>query len=253
MNILRLTGLTLALATVANPAARAHDTWVQTNTGVIRVEDTIHVDLLLGNHGNDHRDFKLAGKPDVAASTLDVILPDGKRIDLKDRLVDLGYAPAEGFWSARFVPEKPGLYLISHTMDKVVSYAPTRSIKSAKACFVATPSLDKVPTDFAGYDRVLGHPLELVFTRHPVTPMGPGTPIAVRLLLRASRWPAPGFHSFPAAASSPKVPIPPTNARPTPGRRQLHTDRRELLPRRGAPSGPGESGQGYEKRSTAPR
>jgi uncharacterized GH25 family protein len=165
-------------------SALAHDTWVQTNGSVVRVEDAIHVDLMLGNHGNDHRDFKLAGKPDIEASTLEVILPTGKRIDLKDRANDLGYAPAEGFWSARFVPDKAGLYMVSHTMDKVVSYAPTRSIKSAKTCFIASPSLDKVPTDYTGFDRALGHPFELVFVRHPVTPMGPGTPIAVRLLYR---------------------------------------------------------------------
>ena len=31
--------------------AKAHDTWVQTNTNVIRVGDSVHVDLMLGNHG----------------------------------------------------------------------------------------------------------------------------------------------------------------------------------------------------------
>jgi len=42
--------------------ALAHDTWVQTNTNLIRSGDAVHVDLMLGNHGNDHRDFKLASK-----------------------------------------------------------------------------------------------------------------------------------------------------------------------------------------------
>jgi uncharacterized GH25 family protein len=44
--------------------ALAHDTWIQTNTNLVRVGDAVSVDLMLGNHGNDHRDFKIAGKVD---------------------------------------------------------------------------------------------------------------------------------------------------------------------------------------------
>src|SRR5215475_4223718 len=108
----------------------AHDSWVQTNANIVRPGDNVHIDLMLGNHGNDHRDFKLAGKLDLAGATLAVIAPDGKRFDLKDRLADLGYAPKEGYWTTRFTASQPGLYLVAHTSDKVVSYAPTRSIKS---------------------------------------------------------------------------------------------------------------------------
>lgn len=162
----------------------AHDTWVQTNTNVVRVGNNIHIDLMLGNHGNDHRDFKLAGKPDLAASTLTVIAPDGKRYDLKERLTDTGYAPSEGYWTGRFVGVQPGLYTVAHTYTKVVSYAPLRSIKSAKTYFLVSKSLDKVPADSPGFDRPLGHPLELVPVANPVTPMGPGAPIKVRLLYK---------------------------------------------------------------------
>jgi uncharacterized GH25 family protein len=138
--------------------------------------------LLLGNHGNAHRDFKLAGKVDAAGSTLEVFAPGGERFDLKEQLVDIGYAPQEGFWTTRFVPSQAGLYMVSHVSDKVVSYAPARSVKSAKTFFVVSPTLDKVVPDKTGFDRPLGHPLELVPTSNPVTPMGPGTPIRVRLL-----------------------------------------------------------------------
>ncbi|MGH7138544.1 MAG: DUF4198 domain-containing protein, partial [Pirellulales bacterium] len=47
------------VAAVGSPAG-AHDTWVQTNTNVIRAGDVVFVDFFLGNHGNDHRDFKMA-------------------------------------------------------------------------------------------------------------------------------------------------------------------------------------------------
>jgi uncharacterized GH25 family protein len=121
----------LALLLLAGPG-RAHDSWVQTNSNVVRVGDNVHIDLMLGNHGNDHRDFKLAGKVDLASSTLVVLAPDGKRYDLKPRLEDTGYAPREGYWTARFAGARPGLYLVAHTSDRVVSYAPVRSVKSAK-------------------------------------------------------------------------------------------------------------------------
>jgi uncharacterized GH25 family protein len=163
---------------------RGHDTWVQANTNVVRTGDAVFVELMLGNHGNDHRDFKLAGKPDWDASTLKVIAPNAISYDLKELLVDRGYAPSEGFWSARFVGMAPGLYLVAHTCDKVVSYAPMRSIKSAKTFFVVSPSLDRVSPENPGFDQPLGHPLELVPTTNPVTPMGPGKPIGVQVLYR---------------------------------------------------------------------
>jgi uncharacterized GH25 family protein len=164
--------------------AQAHDTWVQTNTNVVRPGDNVHISLMLGNHGNDHRDFKLAGKIDRASSTLEIVGPDGKRLDLKDRLVDLGYTPTEGFWATRFAATEPGLYLVAHTSDKVVSYAPARSIKSAKTFFLVSRSLDKVSSADPGFDKPLGHALELVPLASPVTPMGPGTPIKVQLLYK---------------------------------------------------------------------
>lgn len=164
--------------------ALAHDTWVETNTNLVRVGDAVYVDLMLGNHGNDHRDFKLANKPKLQSSTLEVVAPDGKAYDIKDRVTDTGYTPNEGFWKAKFVTDSPGLYMVSHKFDQVVSYAPVRSIKSAKTFFVAGPSLDRVEKDLKGFDRPLGHALEIVPTANPVVPMGPGKKISVRVVYK---------------------------------------------------------------------
>jgi uncharacterized GH25 family protein len=181
--------LVLFAIVVLTGATAAHDSWVQTNANVLRAGDRVHIDLLLGNHGNDHRDFKIAGKLDLAGCTLQVIAPDGKPYDLKDKLIDLGYAPKEGFWTARFSAAQPGLYLVAHTADKVVHYAPVRSIKSAKTYFVVTKSLDNVPRDNPGFAKALGHALELVPETNPVTPMGPGTPIKVQMLYKGKPLP----------------------------------------------------------------
>ena len=175
--------IVLAVVVAATPA-RAHDTWVQTNTAVVRTGDAIHIDLMLGNHGNDHRDFKLASK--VSADTVgrfEVVYPGGQKFDLKPGLIDLGYAPKEGYHSAKFVPGKPGLYVAAQAADGVVNHGrPVRSVRSAKAYFVVSDSLDKVARDLPGFEKPLGHALELVPEANPVAPMGPGTPIKVRLV-----------------------------------------------------------------------
>ena len=176
--------LAALLATLAAAAAaRGHDTWVQTATLVARPDDVVHVDLALGNHGNDHRDFKLAGK--LAAldeAMFGVRTPGGRTIDLAAAAVDLGYAPKEGYWSARFVAAEEGLHGIVHTLDRV--HGTKRTLKSAKAYFLVARS----PAAAAGaadtFSEPLGHPLELVLETHPVLRAGPGRAIKVRLLLR---------------------------------------------------------------------
>jgi uncharacterized GH25 family protein len=175
----------LALVGLTAPGlAPAHDTWVQTNTNLVRTGDAIHIDLMLGNHGNDHRDFKLASKlsPD-SIQTFEVVTPGGKKYDLKRDMADLGYAPKEGYHSAKFVAAKPGLYVAAQTLDRVMNHGkPIRGYRSAKTCFVVSDSLDKVAKDQPGFDKPLGHRIELVPEANPVVPVGPGTPIKVKLL-----------------------------------------------------------------------
>lgn len=184
-NVLSFAAIAVTLCVTA-VAAHAHDTWVQTNTNLVRVGDAIHADLCLGNHGNTHRDFKLAGKlADLSAITINVIAPDGSHYDLRDRLSDVGYTPQEGYWTGAFVPAKPGIYCIAQTFDSVMSYAPERSIKSAKTYFVADKSLDKPKEKPVGsWSKPIGSPLELVPVSNPVLPMGPGTALNVRLLYK---------------------------------------------------------------------
>lgn len=163
----------------------AHDTWVQTNTNVIRTGDAVHIDLMLGNHGNDHRDYKLASKTSLEGLRLTVRGPGAGAYDLQSRLVDVGYTPKEGYWTTKFPAVEPGLYVVDHTVDRVVNHGkPLRSLKSAKTYFVVSKSLDRVPEKNPGFERVLGHPLELVPEANPVTPMGPDVPICVKLLFK---------------------------------------------------------------------
>lgn len=172
----------VTLAAVAFPAVgRGHDTWVQVSANAVRPDDVVHVDLLLGNHGNDHRDFKIAGKlGSLEGVTLDVLGPGGRKTDLLPGLVDLGYAPKEGFWSGRFVAADEGLHCVAHARDGIRHGS--RGLKSGKAYFLVSESLDTPPVATKEFAQPLGHPLELVLKSHPVLASGPGQPIAVQLL-----------------------------------------------------------------------
>jgi len=176
-----LTSLFLA----ASGAARtlAHDTWVQTATNCVRPNDVVHVDFCLGNHGNDHRDFKLASKlSSMEGAVIEVRSPSGKRTDLMPTLVDLGYAPKEGYYSGRFKPAEAGLHCIAHTLDKL--HRTTRAVKSSKAYFLVAEKLDAVGAPTKEHATPLGYPLEFVLESHPVIGCGPGKPITVQLLFK---------------------------------------------------------------------
>ena len=168
-----------ALALLAAPVL-AHDTWVETNTSVFRVGDSAHIDLKLGNHGNDHRDFKLASKLALPKAKIEVIAPGGARVDLKRRLIDTGYTAKEGFWTTTFTGKQPGIYTVFHQFDDVMSYAPERAIKTAKTFFLVSKRLDKVPGT-TGFAQRFGDALELVPETNPVASMKPNQTLKLRL------------------------------------------------------------------------
>ncbi len=174
-------GVLFGLAISIPWPAVAHDTWVEVSSRLVHVGDVVHAELFLGNHGNDHRDFKVAGKlASLDGATLVVIGPDGRQTDLAPDAIDTGFAPKEGFWAARFVPSAPGLHCASHT--RVGNHGRKRGIKSGKTYFVAAESLDAPPAGGQSHGVTLGHALEIVPETHPAIGNGPGKKIAVRLL-----------------------------------------------------------------------
>ena len=167
-------------------AAVAHDTWLQASPRLVQPDDVVHIGLFLGNHGNDHRDFKIASKVgSLDEVQVEVIGPDGRKTDLRPDMADLGYAPKEGFWSGRFVPAVEGLHCVAHFRQGVRHGA--MGFKGGKAYFLASESLDtpgKPDASGGGLPEPLGHPLELVLESHPVLGCGPGKPITVQLLFK---------------------------------------------------------------------
>lgn len=156
---------------------QAHDTWVETPSLLARFNDWLYVDLRLGNHGNEHRDFKLASKITLAPCTLTLIAPNGQQQDLKPQLKDLGNAEKEGYWSARVVADQVGLYQVVHTLDTL--HGKIRAIKSSKTLFVSQDHTK--PTNVSNASHTIGSGLEFVLDT-PVHELKAGSPIALTLL-----------------------------------------------------------------------
>jgi uncharacterized GH25 family protein len=172
----------LATALVASLlafSATAHDTWVQSGPLVTRHNDAVHVDLMLGNHGNDHRDFKLASKITLTPCTLSIVAPDGTASDLKPLVKDMGYAEKEGYWSARIVADQKGVYQVLHTLDTL--HGKTRAIKSSKSFFVSSSCFGVFPTNGTEFIKPLNSGLELVLESSLKT-LGAGKEVKLKVL-----------------------------------------------------------------------
>lgn len=169
----------LAVATLWCSQVRAHDTWVEAGSLQVRTGEYVYVDLRLGNHGNNHRDFKLASKITLAPCELSILGPDGTRQDVKSKLVDTGSAEKEGYWTTRFEAKDSGVYEVLHKLDTL--HGKTRAIKSSKTYFVASDL--KSDGSVRGQENIktLGLGLEFVLET-PIEQLAAGTPIRLRLL-----------------------------------------------------------------------
>lgn len=156
----------------------AHDTWLEAGARSVSVGEYTYVSLMLGNHGNDHRDFKLASKITLDPCKVWAIAPTGEIEDLKPRLIDIGSAPKEGFWTARYQFSVPGVHHFVHTLDTL--HGKTRAIKSAKTFVLATAGGGAI--DRSGdEDRTHRFGLELVL-RGSISAVRVGEPLEVQVM-----------------------------------------------------------------------
>ncbi|WAC21555.1 DUF4198 domain-containing protein [Luteolibacter sp. SL250] len=160
-------------------SASAHDPWVQVNVVKQEPKQPVYADLMLGNHGNNHRDFLLASKIPLAASTLSLVGAKGAVTDLKPDIVDAGSEEKEGYWSARIPSAPGGLQCVAHTYDAVVTYAPKRVVKSAKTYFISAAGESGGVT----FSDPLGHALEIIPMDDP-TKATAGMKLKVRVLFK---------------------------------------------------------------------
>lgn len=174
-------GIFIAFALICSTAF-AHDTWVESGSLAVRKGEYVYVDLRLGNHGNNHRDFKLASKITLAPCELSISRPDGSVEDLKSKLVDTGSAEKEGYWTTRYVAKQSGVYEVLHKLDTL--HGKIRAIKSSKTYFVATDlNATAAAVSIAGQENIKPHGLGLeMVLETPLDQLAAGSAVRVRLL-----------------------------------------------------------------------
>jgi hypothetical protein len=181
---------------------------------------------------------------------VDVVAPGGRKTDLVPALVDLGYAPKEGFWSARFVPAAEGLHCVAHLRDGIRHGA--RGLKGSKAYFLVAEKLDALEAATKDHATPLGHPLEIVLETHPVVDCGPGKPITVRLLHRGQPLPDQRVSFIPRGATlAPGFDVDHERTTDAEGRCSYTPREGNLILVVAHLTKPEEKGEGYDKTSYA--
>lgn len=107
----------LAVILLQPQIAACHDGWVEVSPAIVENGQVVTIALIQGNHSNEHRSYRIAGKWDQKYTTLDVINSAGKKQSLTNRLIDFGedddkVGPKgpKGFYLASFTPNEEGLY-----------------------------------------------------------------------------------------------------------------------------------------------
>jgi uncharacterized GH25 family protein len=97
--------------------APGHDGWVEVSPTIVEKGQPATIALMQGNHSNEHRSYRIAGKWDQKYTTLVVVDPQGKKSALTDRLIDFGEDDEKvgpkgpkGFYLASFTANEEGLY-----------------------------------------------------------------------------------------------------------------------------------------------
>jgi uncharacterized GH25 family protein len=184
------------------PAALAHDGWVEISPAIVEKNQTATIALIQGNHSNEHRSYRIAGKWDQKYTTLVVVDPKAKQNSLTDRLIDFGedaeaVGPKgpKGFYLASFVPKDEGFYLVLARQARTLQQGDGPklvTVRIAKSAFAAF----RVPTvaaakNLKGFDRPVGgdDAVEFIPINNPLEIFSGGT---VNLELRQKGKPISG-------------------------------------------------------------
>ena len=126
--------------------ASAHDGWIEV-PAIVEKGQVVTIALMLGNHTNEHKSYRLAGKWNPKFTKLMVIEPSGKINDITASVIDLGEDEEKtgpkgpkGFHIATFTPKTEGVHTVLAREEQVLQHDDEpkfRSIRSARSAFTA--------------------------------------------------------------------------------------------------------------------
>ncbi|RKL67034.1 cobalt ABC transporter substrate-bindng protein [Salipaludibacillus neizhouensis] len=139
--IILLSFILLVIGT-AEPV-KAHDGWTQTNATIVEPEENIYIELLFGNHSNDHGSYRIEGNWNEDNTKVNVHTPAGEAVDVTSTLFytgeldesDEGDSGVNNYHIASFSAIDTGIYIISGESDSIFSQGETssRTLRSAKS------------------------------------------------------------------------------------------------------------------------
>ncbi|MCY9512838.1 DUF4198 domain-containing protein [Paenibacillus apiarius] len=183
---------TLLSLSIAIPAF-AHDGWSQTNSPIIGEGEVSYVEMMLGNHSNEHRSYRIAGQWSTDSSKVYVLNPSGKKTDITDTRFYTGEAATEeepavnNYFVSSFSASKPGAYIVSVEGDSIFKHdgKASRTLRSAKS-FVAVMDIPvlKRASLLKGFERLVSPDrAELVPLFSPAA-VRPNQEISAQLMLK---------------------------------------------------------------------
>lgn len=198
----RFASMLALLSLVTTVQVWAHDGWVEPSPFLVEKGQPVSLMLMLGNHSNEHRSYRIAGKWDPQHTKLLLSDPTGQESDLTDRLVDLGEDDEKvgpkgpkGFHLAPYIPKQEGLYLALARQVRVLQHGDGPKflgIKIAKSAFAMLDvPLIATAKQLKGFDRAVGGEsgLEII----PLTnPFGLTTGDPIKLEVRYKGKPISG-------------------------------------------------------------
>ena len=182
--------------------ASSHDGWVEISPTLVEKGQPAIIALIQGNHSNEHKSYRIAGKWDQKYTTLAVVDPKGKSNGLTDRLIDfgedaeaIGPKGPKGYFLAPFVPSDDGLYQALARQARTLQQGEgpkVVTIRLAKTAFAAfnTPTV-AAAKNLKGFDRIIGgdDAVEFIPVNNPLAVYSGGS---MTLELRKSSKPVSG-------------------------------------------------------------
>jgi uncharacterized GH25 family protein len=163
MKFLLIAGMLFLLLSPARWSI-AHDGWVEV-PAIVERGQPVTISLMLGNHSNEHKSYRLAGKWNPQATKLWVIEPSGKinhltPVDLGEDAETTGPKGPKGFHIAAFTPKEEGVHIVVARQEEVAQHGDGpkfRGVRSARSAFTAlrTPKVAEAKKSSA-FDRAIG-------------------------------------------------------------------------------------------------
>ncbi|RJX39459.1 DUF4198 domain-containing protein [Paenibacillus pinisoli] len=191
----KMTGALLAAVLTVSAAIPvfAHDGWSQTNSPIVAPGQVSYVELMLGNHSNEHKSYRIAGQWSTDTSKVFVTTPGGVKSDITGTRFYTGEAATEtepavnNYFVASFKSNTPGAYIVSVEGDSIFKHGGTgsRTLRSAKS-FVAVsdiPVIDRVKALQGFSKQVSPDRAELIPLFNPAA-VTAGEEVSIQLLLK---------------------------------------------------------------------